>query len=170
MFQFIRIPHYPNCSYYFILHFAHSCFTPLNYYHHVFLKLVFWNDQRRDTRLVASNYDRCGDKACIRPFFKEKTKEAALELHQSGSWNRSWPVGKGWFKGDIGSSVIILDTVASYDLACIFLIEESNNDVNVLNESSLFTDMLKEEVPNVNFTVNRHEYNQWYYLADGICP
>lgn len=64
----------------------------------------------------------------------------------------------------------MLDTVASYDLACIFLIEESNNDVNVLNESSLFTDMLKEEAPNVNFTVNKHEYNQWYYLVNGISP
>lgn len=65
---------------------------------------------------------------------------------------------------------VMLDTVASYDLACIFLIGESNNDVNVLIESSLFTDMLKEEAPNVNFTMNRHEYNQWYYLADGISP
>jgi hypothetical protein len=44
----------------------------------------------------------------------------------------------------------------------------SNNDVNMLNLSSLFTDVLKDEASNVNFTINGHEYNQWYYFVDGI--
>ncbi|XP_071680433.1 uncharacterized protein [Lolium perenne] len=46
----------------------------------------------------------------------------------------------------------------------------SNNDINVLNQSSLFTDVLMGEAPIVNFTVNGHEYNYGYYLADGIYP
>ncbi|KAK1650361.1 hypothetical protein QYE76_068166 [Lolium multiflorum] len=46
----------------------------------------------------------------------------------------------------------------------------SNNDLNVLNQSPLFTDVLRGEAPVVNFTVNGHEYNYGYYLADGIYP
>ncbi|XP_051189874.1 uncharacterized protein [Lolium perenne] len=46
----------------------------------------------------------------------------------------------------------------------------SNNDINVLHQSPLFTDMLWGEAPIVNFTVNGHEYNYGYYLADGIYP
>jgi hypothetical protein len=38
----------------------------------------------------------------------------------------------------------------------------------------LFTDVLKGEAPNVNFTINGHEYSQEYYLLiestlDGRC-
>jgi hypothetical protein len=39
-----------------------------------------------------------------------------------------------------------------------------NNYMNMLNHSSLFIDMLKGEVPNMNFTVNGHEYNQGYLM------
>ncbi|XP_071681414.1 uncharacterized protein [Lolium perenne] len=37
-------------------------------------------------------------------------------------------------------------------------------------KSLLFTDVLRGEAPVVNFTVNGHEYNYGYYLADGIYP
>jgi hypothetical protein len=46
----------------------------------------------------------------------------------------------------------------------------SNNDINVLNQSPLFTDVLRGEAPIVNFMVNGHEYNRGYYLADDIYP
>jgi hypothetical protein len=44
----------------------------------------------------------------------------------------------------------------------------SNNDINVLNQSPLFKDVLQGQAPIVNFMVNRHEHNMGYYLADGI--
>jgi hypothetical protein len=50
------------------------------------------------------------------------------------------------------------------------LVAGSNNNVNVLNQSPLFIDMLKREAPNANFMMNEHEYNQGYYLVDGIYP
>jgi hypothetical protein len=49
----------------------------------------------------------------------------------------------------------------------LFWVAGSNNTVNMINRSLLFTDVLKEEAPNMNFMLNGYEYNQGYYLADG---
>jgi hypothetical protein len=46
----------------------------------------------------------------------------------------------------------------------------SNNDINILNQSPLFTDVLQGQAPVVNFMVNGHKYNKEYYLADSIDP
>jgi hypothetical protein len=76
-------------------------------------------------------------------------------------------------RGDIKHPTIILEAVASYDRwiwHAFFGVAGSNNDLNVLNQSPLFTDVLRGEAPVVNFTVNGHEYNYGYYLADGIYP
>jgi hypothetical protein len=46
----------------------------------------------------------------------------------------------------------------------------SNNDINVLNQSSLFIDVIRGRTPEVSFTVNSREHHMRYYLADGIYP
>ena len=46
----------------------------------------------------------------------------------------------------------------------------SNNDINVLDQSPLFTDVLQGRAPNAHFNVNGTDYNMGYYLADGIYP
>ncbi|KAL4571579.1 hypothetical protein LXL04_018342 [Taraxacum kok-saghyz] len=46
----------------------------------------------------------------------------------------------------------------------------SNNDINVLNQSSLFNDVLQGYAPECIFTVNDTTYTKGYYLADGIYP
>jgi hypothetical protein len=46
----------------------------------------------------------------------------------------------------------------------------SNNDINVLNQSTLFVDQLRGEGPQVEYFVNGTQYTQGYYLADGIYP
>lgn len=88
---------------------------------------------------------------------------------------RNCPVGwQGQFtRGDIKHPTIILEAVASYDRwiwHAFFGVAGSNNDINVLNQSPLFMDAIRGEEPTVNFTVNGHEYNAGYYLADGIYP
>ncbi|XP_071728327.1 uncharacterized protein [Rutidosis leptorrhynchoides] len=44
----------------------------------------------------------------------------------------------------------------------------SNNDLNVLNQSTLFYELKSEIVPPTSFDVNGHHYTKGYYLADGI--
>nr|GFB95003.1 protein ALP1-like [Tanacetum cinerariifolium] len=46
----------------------------------------------------------------------------------------------------------------------------ANNDINVLDNSSLFDDLLDDLAPAVPYVVNGVEYRNGYYLADGIYP
>ncbi|XP_071707872.1 uncharacterized protein [Rutidosis leptorrhynchoides] len=68
---------------------------------------------------------------------------------------------------------IVLEAVASYDTwiwHAFFGAAGANNDVNVLNQSSLFDDIKNGNAPFAPFTVNGHDYLNGYYLADGIYP
>ena len=53
-------------------------------------------------------------------------------------------------------------------MACIFGVAGSNNDINVLNQSPLFNDVLHGYAPNIQFMVKGTQYNKGYCLADGI--
>jgi hypothetical protein len=127
-----------------------------------------------------------GDEFCRRPNIVDTQRLLAKDEERGfpgmlGSidckhWQwRNCPVAHaGQFKGrDIKYPTIILEVVASYDRwiwHAFFGVAGSNNDINVLNQSPLFTDVLRGEAPVVNFTVNGHKYNRGYYLADGIYP
>ncbi|KAI3681180.1 hypothetical protein L6452_35965 [Arctium lappa] len=76
-------------------------------------------------------------------------------------------------RGDHGVPTIMLEAVASQDLwiwHAFFGVAGSNNDINVLNQSTLFNDVLQGYSPDVKFIVNGTEYTKGYYLADGIYP
>lgn len=81
---------------------------------------------------------------------------------------------KGMYtRGDYGTATIILEAVASHDRwiwHAYFGVAGSNNDINVINQSPVFTDLLWGRAPRVNFMVNGHWYDKGYYLADGIYP
>ncbi|XP_044407151.1 uncharacterized protein [Triticum aestivum] len=89
-------------------------------------------------------------------------------------WENCPVAWRGQFtRGDHGVPTMILEAVASHDLRiwhAYFGVAGSNNDINVLNWSTLFTNTLKGETPRVQFTVNGRQYNSSYYLADGIYP
>ncbi|XP_013594769.1 PREDICTED: uncharacterized protein LOC106302917, partial [Brassica oleracea var. oleracea] len=44
------------------------------------------------------------------------------------------------------------------------------NDINVLDRSPVFDDILQGRAPKVKFKVNNHTYRMAYYLTDGIYP
>nr|XP_043625650.1 uncharacterized protein LOC122597081 [Erigeron canadensis] len=46
----------------------------------------------------------------------------------------------------------------------------SNNDINVLNQSHLFREIVEDMASDTSFTVNGTDYQKGYYLADGIYP
>jgi hypothetical protein len=43
-----------------------------------------------------------------------------------------------------------------------------NNDINVLNQSSLFVDVRRGHTSEVSFTINGREHHMRYYLIDDI--
>uniref|UniRef100_A0A0D3DGL1 Uncharacterized protein n=1 Tax=Brassica oleracea var. oleracea TaxID=109376 RepID=A0A0D3DGL1_BRAOL len=44
------------------------------------------------------------------------------------------------------------------------------NDINVLDRSPVFDDIIQGRAPRVEYVVNGHMYNLAYYLTDGIYP
>ena len=80
---------------------------------------------------------------------------------------------KGMYQGKSRIATVILEVVASRDLwiwHAFFGIPGSCNDINVLQRSLVFDDLLNGRAPQVQFDVNRNTYNKGYYLTDGIYP
>nr|GEX18602.1 hypothetical protein [Tanacetum cinerariifolium] len=83
------------------------------------------------------------------------------------------------FKGqyvrrDDGSNpFILLEAVASQDLwiwHAFFGVAGSNNDINVLYQSTLFNDLKTDRALEIPFVANGISYPSEYYLVDGIYP
>ncbi|GJS21792.1 ALP1-like protein [Tanacetum coccineum] len=68
---------------------------------------------------------------------------------------------------------IMLEVIASQDLwiwHAVFEVAGANNDINVLDNSSLFDDFLDDKAHVAPYAVNGVEFEKGYYLADGIYP
>ncbi|KAK9060749.1 hypothetical protein SSX86_021455 [Deinandra increscens subsp. villosa] len=89
-------------------------------------------------------------------------------------WRNCPTAWKGHYtRGDHGYPTIMLETVASQDLwiwHAFFGVAGSNNDINVINQSPLFNEILQGQAPRCDFHVNGNVYRKGYYLADGIYP
>ncbi|XP_057775326.1 protein ALP1-like [Salvia miltiorrhiza] len=90
------------------------------------------------------------------------------------TWKNSPVAWKGQFtRGDHGVPTIMLEAVAYQDLwiwHAFFGVAGSNNDINVLNQSPLFNDVLQGQAPSISFKVNGTQYAHGYYLTYGIYP
>jgi hypothetical protein len=89
------------------------------------------------------------------------------------AWKNCPKKWHGMFKGHVKEPTMISEAVASQDfwiLHSFFGLPGSNNDLNVLQRSHVFAKLAEGEAPEVNYTVNGHQYTMGYYLADGIYP
>ncbi|XP_028088142.1 uncharacterized protein LOC114288750 [Camellia sinensis] len=89
------------------------------------------------------------------------------------TWKNCSTAWKGMHTGHAHELTIILEAVASYDLwiwHAFFGLLGSNNDINVLEWSFIFTELAQGRAPRLNYTINGNEYTMGYYLADDIYP
>ncbi|XP_073024355.1 uncharacterized protein [Primulina eburnea] len=73
------------------------------------------------------------------------------------------------YAGRSGSPTIILEAVVDYDLwiwHAFFGMSGSNNDINVLEASNLFSNLAQGIAPPANYFIGGKEYHQGYYLAN----
>ncbi|GJY30695.1 ALP1-like protein [Tanacetum coccineum] len=82
---------------------------------------------------------------------------------------------KGQFvrRGHGSNPFILLEVVVSQDLwiwHAFFGVAGSNNNINVLYQSSLFNDLKTGRAPEILFVANGISYPSGYYLVDGIYP
>lgn len=87
---------------------------------------------------------------------------------------KNCPTGwAGQYAGRSGSPTIILEAVADYDLwiwHAYFGMPGTNNDINVLDSSYLFSNLAQGIAPPAHYFIQDKEYYMGYYLADGIYP
>uniref|UniRef100_A0A0D3ACP7 Protein ALP1-like n=1 Tax=Brassica oleracea var. oleracea TaxID=109376 RepID=A0A0D3ACP7_BRAOL len=88
-------------------------------------------------------------------------------------WKNCPTAWQGMYSRGTDKPTIVLEAVASYDLwiwHAFFGAPGTMNDLNILDRSPIFDDIINGVAPEVNFHVNGREYNLAYYLTDGIYP
>ncbi|XP_065626931.1 uncharacterized protein LOC112038335 [Quercus suber] len=86
-------------------------------------------------------------------------------------WKNCPVAWKGQYSGHIREPTIVLEAIASFDLwiwHAFFGLPRSNNDINVLERSLIFSELEQRRALAVNYSINGHEYTMGYYLADDI--
>ncbi|XP_033140906.1 uncharacterized protein LOC117131910 [Brassica rapa] len=88
-------------------------------------------------------------------------------------WKNCPTAWRGQYTRGSGKPTIVLEAVASEDLwiwHAFFGLPGTLNDINVLDRSPVFDDIIQGRAPKVKFKVNNHTYRMAYYLTDGIYP
>ncbi|XP_012851405.1 PREDICTED: uncharacterized protein LOC105971104 [Erythranthe guttata] len=88
-------------------------------------------------------------------------------------WKNCPTAWHGTHRGHHHKPTLILEAVASHDTwiwHSFFGMSGGNNDINVLDHSPLFDNIIHGRMPPVNYTVNSRSYTMGYYLTDGIYP
>ncbi|XP_019200113.1 PREDICTED: putative nuclease HARBI1 [Ipomoea nil] len=87
------------------------------------------------------------------------------------TWKNCPTAWAGQYAGRSGEPTIILEAVADYDLwiwHAHFGMPGSNNDINVLEGSYLFSNLANGIAPPCHYVIHGQQYHTGYYLTDGI--
>ena len=87
-------------------------------------------------------------------------------------WDKCPKAWQGQYKGHKGTSVI-LEAAVSYDLwfwHAFFGMPGTLNDINVLQRSPLFDEIVNGTGSKTEYMINGNTYNHYYWLVDGIYP
>ena len=88
-------------------------------------------------------------------------------------WKNCPSTWQGQFVGKEEESTVVLEVICSYNLwiwHAFFGMPGSHNNINVMEHSPLFAEIVEGRYPDVSFHVNGHEYYLPYFLTDGIYP
>ncbi|XP_048637609.1 putative nuclease HARBI1 [Brassica napus] len=88
-------------------------------------------------------------------------------------WKNCPTAWKGQYACGHGKPTIVLEAIASQDLwiwHAFFGLPGTLNDLNVLDRSPVFDNLLEGRAPRMRYMVNNHMYKLAYYLTDGIYP
>jgi hypothetical protein len=88
-------------------------------------------------------------------------------------WKNCPVAWQGQFQDKDGNRSIILEAIADQSLwiwHAFFGLPGGNNDLNVLDRSTVVQDILMGEGQDLTFTVNGNVYPRFYLLTDGIYP
>ncbi|XP_071729396.1 protein ALP1-like [Rutidosis leptorrhynchoides] len=122
------------------------------------------------------NFCQCVFHLFAREYLRKPTADDIARLYNFHSQKHGLPGMLGsidwqYTRGDQKGPSVMLEAVASQDLwicHAFFGMAGSNNDINVLNMSSLFNTIKDVSAPPSPFEVNGHHYERGYYLGDGI--
>nr|GEV73772.1 hypothetical protein [Tanacetum cinerariifolium] len=110
----------------------------------------------RTARDSLTNFNKC----IISLYMTEYLRKPTLEDVENGQYGRE----------DKKYPTIMLEAVASQDLwiwHAFFGVADANNDINVLDNSPLFDNLLNDTAPILPYVVNCVGYKKGYFLVDG---
>jgi hypothetical protein len=88
-------------------------------------------------------------------------------------WKNCPTAWAGQFTGKEKEPTMILEAVATksrWIWHSFFGTPGTNNNINILNRSPIFNNILNGQSSTVSFSINNTQFNLGYYLCDGIYP
>ncbi|GKA33160.1 nucleotide-binding alpha-beta plait domain-containing protein [Tanacetum coccineum] len=122
----------------------------------------YFQMSERTARDCLLHFNKCIIDLYMSKYLRKPTLEDVEKIYNQD-------VTRHGFPGMLGS----IDSVASHDLwiwHAFFGVAGANNDINVLDNSSLFDDLLDDKALVAPIMVNGVGFENGYYLADGIYP
>jgi len=125
--------------------------------------LYLRSPSKEDLELILSISERQGFSGCLGSLDVMKWQWKNCPM----AWRGSYTSGKEKYP-TIGLEAVVDGCL--YFWPAYFGVPGSQNDINVVDQSNLFQNLVEGKAPLVHFIVNNKLYDMGYYLSDGIYP